>query len=320
MTDKEKYKQLCETEGSNIPLFLQYWWMNEVCRGKEWNVVLTYDKRGEEIIGAWPFLIGKKLGFRYILQPQLTQYSGPWIRPCKNDCERSRNNWEMKVMDALVKELEKLKVAYIEQCMAPTITNWMPMYWRGYSQTTRYTYRFEDLSDCEQIFKGFDQTKRRATIKRCLKTAHAVTGLCVKDFANMHHRYWSAKGEKDITPMDLMIRVMNKAIKRGNGALIGLENEEGMLLGAHFIVYDENSAYFLLGALNPDIHAVGVSETLVWEELKWFSDKTKAYDFEGSMERGVEYFNRLFGAHPTPYFKITKCNSRLFGWLLKLKR
>ena len=319
MTDKEKYKQLCETEGSNIPLFLQYWWMNTVCKGKQWEVVLAYDKDGEQIVGAWPFLVGTKFGFRYILQPQLTQYSGPWIRQCKYTNERSRNNWEMKVMEMLLDRMQQYKVAYFEQCMSPAITNWMPLYWRGYSQTTRYTYRFEDLSDSEAIFKEFDQTKRRATIKRCLKSAHMVTGLCVKDFASLHHRYWSSKGEKDITPKDLMIRVMNHAIKRGNGLLIGLENDEGMLLGVHFIVYDANSAYFLLGALNPDIRAIGVSESLVWEEIQYFKGKTQAYDFEGSMERGVEYFNRLFGAHPTPYFKITKCNSPLFGLLLKLK-
>ena len=34
--NKEKYKQLCEAEGSRIPLFQQYWWMETVCEGQQW--------------------------------------------------------------------------------------------------------------------------------------------------------------------------------------------------------------------------------------------------------------------------------------------
>ena len=39
--NKEKYKQLCEAEGSRIPLFQQYWWMETVCEGKQWDVLLS---------------------------------------------------------------------------------------------------------------------------------------------------------------------------------------------------------------------------------------------------------------------------------------
>ena len=73
MDSKEKYRELCEAEGSRIPLFQQYWWMETVCAGKRWDVLLS--ERDGVIEGALPYLIGKKLGLRYILQPQLTQSS-----------------------------------------------------------------------------------------------------------------------------------------------------------------------------------------------------------------------------------------------------
>ena len=41
MGNKEIYRELCETEGSAIPLFLQYWWMETVCEGKQWDVLLS---------------------------------------------------------------------------------------------------------------------------------------------------------------------------------------------------------------------------------------------------------------------------------------
>ena len=66
MSDKETYKKLCETEGSTIPLFLQYWWMETVCKGKEWDVALVKEPDGT-IAAAMPYLWGKRYGMHYLL-------------------------------------------------------------------------------------------------------------------------------------------------------------------------------------------------------------------------------------------------------------
>ena len=66
MTNKELYRQLCETEGSRIPLFQQYWWMETVCEGKEWDVLLS--QKESRIEGALPYLIGYRMGLRFIVQ------------------------------------------------------------------------------------------------------------------------------------------------------------------------------------------------------------------------------------------------------------
>ena len=46
MGNKEVYKSLCQTEGSRIPLFLQHWWMETVCAGKQWDVLFATDAQG----------------------------------------------------------------------------------------------------------------------------------------------------------------------------------------------------------------------------------------------------------------------------------
>ena len=53
--------------------------METVCCGKQWDVALAHNDDGA-VIGAMPYLIGSKLGLRYIVQPQLTQYNGPWYK------------------------------------------------------------------------------------------------------------------------------------------------------------------------------------------------------------------------------------------------
>jgi len=62
---------------NSIPLFCQDWWMDAVCLD-EWDVLLVEEKG--QIVAALPYHLRKKLGFRCIVQPQLTQYNGIWIR------------------------------------------------------------------------------------------------------------------------------------------------------------------------------------------------------------------------------------------------
>ena len=57
--------------------------MEAVCEDKQWDVLL-YENNGT-IMGAMPFLYGKKFGIKYILQPQLTPWSGPWLRQEMSD-------------------------------------------------------------------------------------------------------------------------------------------------------------------------------------------------------------------------------------------
>ena len=78
------------------------------------------------------------------------------------------------------------------------------------------------------------------------------------------------------------------------------------MLGAIFVPFDTQWAYHLITALDPEIRKTGALDFLVYELLRYFSDKVSGYDFEGSMIEGVEESFRHFGATQTPYFTIQK--------------
>ncbi len=44
-------------------------------------------------------------------------------------------------------------------------TNWLPFYWRGFNQTTRYTYVLSDLSNVDVLWSGL-QTNIRTDIRK----------------------------------------------------------------------------------------------------------------------------------------------------------
>lgn len=320
MSNKELYRELCQTQGDNIPLFQQYWWMEAVCFGKRWEVALAYDEQGQ-IIGAMPFLLGQKLGMRYVLQPQLTQYNGPWFNYPQDCSEMERLDFEKKVSDQLISQVQSYGVSYFYQHFSPAVTNWLPFYWSGFQQTTRYTYRLSDLSDLNAVFEGFNKKKRQKQILRHdgrYQTTHSMTPA---QFADFHAEYWRGKGKKDLLSKSFIERVCQDAISRGQGAILALtEQESSDIIYARFIVWDSNCTYSLMSAHGRNETDNGINELLVWRAIQEAATHSKAFDFEGSMDPGIEYFYRLFGSNQTPYFAVSKCYNPLFKLLLKLKR
>ena len=317
MTNKERYKILCDEQGANIPLFQQYWWMEAVCCGKQWDVIIV-EKRGE-IVAAMPYLIGKRWGMKYILQPQLTQYNGIWYKPQDFKTLNQRRDFEKWAASKVIKQLESIGVAYYQQNFSPQFTNWLPFYWQGFKQTTRYTYRINNIKNTEKVFRNFDRKHRQKPILQLVDSLKVVWDITPGDFYDFHDEYWKSRGRKDLLSKEFTMRICNAAIARNQGFIIGLRDGEGTLVAARFVVYDTECAYSLMSVLNPKSHPNGASPMLFWEAIKHLADKTKAFDFEGSMEQGIEYSYRLYGAVQTQYFAIEKCNSRMFQVLKYIK-
>lgn len=285
--------------------------MDTVCEGKDWDVALAYDSG--RLAGAMPYLYGRRMGMTYIVQPQMTQYTGPFYCYPDGAGERQRAEFEIEVSRQLIRHLEERRAAFTLVNFSPLVTNWLPFYWAGYRQTTRYTYRIDDISDPRRVFEAFDREKRQRKIRRYEQTTALRYDMEPAAFARFHHRYWSSKGKHDLLSEQFIERVSHAAIQRGSGVIASLHDADGNLLAARFVAYDDNCAYSLLSALDMSLHRSGHSETLMWGLIKHLADKTRAYDFEGSMDEGIGYFYRSFGARQVPYFEI----SRFRGFVAK---
>ena len=77
MTNKERYIEWVGQQ-EYIPIYMMPWWMDAVCAGKMWDVLLAEDENGR-ILGAMPYLLRKRAQFRYIIMPQQTQIGGLWV-------------------------------------------------------------------------------------------------------------------------------------------------------------------------------------------------------------------------------------------------
>ena len=280
--------------------------MEAVCHGKRWDVALAHDDEGN-VIGALPYLIGSKAGLRYIVQPQLTQYNGPWYR---SDDTEERHHADIQFRDGL----RSLRLTLFQQNFAPGLSDLAG--WKEYSATPRVTYRIEDITDPRRVFEGFDKSRRQRQIRRAEKTLTADRGITSEEFARFHTEYWRSRGQKDLLSEEFMIRIINASLERGQGILLGVRDGDGTLQGARFMAFDTNCGYALLSALHPQ-HPNGTSALLFWLIMQELSGRCRSFDFEGSMDPGIALSYSLYGAQPTTYYQLTRCSIPLLRKLLK---
>ncbi len=316
-SNKLLYKQLC-AENPGIPLFSQYWWMEAVCIDRRWDVLFARDTGGK-IIASMPFLTDKKLGLRYIVQPLLSQTNGIWIKYPGGQTENERLSYEKKICDDIISQLDKLRLDFFLQHFHFSFTNWLPFYWHGFAQTTRYTYRIPDISNLDKVFSGFSDSKKRH-IRNAEKNLKVFFDLSPEKFYEYKTLSLSSKGEKNECPEDLFLSCYNSALSEGKGIIVAIKDQSGDCHAGAFVVWDENSAYYLIPFTNPLFRSSGASSLLVWEILKFLSGKTKSFDFEGSMIESVENAYRRFGSVQTPYFQIKRSSSGLVDRIVNLKQ
>lgn len=301
---KKKYRKLCENEES-IPLFSQAWWLDCVCGEDGWDVCIV--EKGRKIYATMPFYLYKKYGFKVISQPPLTQTAGPWIR-CESTTESKKLENEKKLMNALISQIPK--VDYFYQHWHLSRTNWLPFYWKKYSQTTRYTYVIPDISDVNVVFSNFDAAKKK-NVKKSNSIVKVKKDITAKEFFD-NHKMTLALQNRDISySYELFEKIYSGAYQRDSGMTIAAYDSDDNLHAALFIVWDKNSAYDLISTIDPRFRSSGAASLLVKEAIGILSGKTKAFDFEGSMIESVERSFRQFGAEQTPYFAISKTNSKL---------
>jgi len=322
--NKERYRKLCEEK--NLPLFMQAWWLDAVCppEGIEWEALLCEElKLGEnsngKIIGAMPYCIVKKFGFKCIMTPRGAQYNGVWIDYPEEMKLHKRYSFEKRVMDNLIDQLEALKILYYSQNFHPSFTNWQPFYWRWFKQTTRYTYQIKDLSNLEAVFNDFSSAKQRH-IKKENGDLTVDFSLSAEAFYEFHKQCLQQKNAKIEYSQKLFLSIYNESVKRGQGKIITLRDKNNDIQSSIFVVWDKHAAYASVYAYNPQFKSDGFSTKMFWEAIKFVSDKTRIFDFEGSMIEGVAQSYQQFATEQTPFFNISKSYSKLFSFLQFLSK
>lgn len=300
MTHKDKYRLLCDTE-KNMPIFSRDWWLDTVCGEKNWDILLIEQKG--RIQASLPLYIPHT---GIVSMPSYTQTLGPWFAPSSPDTkyttELGRRQEFCKYFTGQLQHHSSFL-----QNFNYAITDWLPFYWAGYQQTTRYTYLLKNIRNEQAVWENMSPNIRRNITKAQKK--HSITikkGIPVDEFLAIQAQTFDRQNIRIKEDTHVLKELISICRNRKQGDLWGGYDAQGHLHAAAFVVWQDHSAYYLAGGGNPDYRESGAQSLVLWECIRFVSQFTALFDFEGSMLPGVERFFREFGAVQTPFFTISR--------------
>lgn len=292
---RSRYHQFVDSSPQGI-LYCKTWWLDAVAPGS-WEILLA--ENGAQIRAAWPLVFSKRR--KAIVLPPLTQKLGILLAPSTAKYVR-RSAEEINLSEALI---DALPPGYrVQQRFHEAYTNWLAFHWRGFRQSTKYTYVFEDLSD-EDALKAGMSTGCRQVLKKAEKLG--VEAVEIEDLGEVYSildNTFARQGKLFPYGLDIVGRI-DAACRQNAGRRILLARDgEGNVHACDYLVYDQRCAVSLLQGAIPEFRGSGAQRLLDWRSIQFARTVSQRFDFEGSMVRGIEFYNREFGARQVPYFEI----------------
>ena len=312
--NKNEYFEFYQSK--SLPIYFAPWWMDASCGANAWDVVLAKNPDGG-IEGVFIYHLKKIYSLPVILMPALTSYSGIWYNYPKNIKSHSKISFEKKVMDKLIELLPNHYLFF--QQFHPNIENWLPLYWKGYKQTTRYTYQLDLTNGTEEIWDNFKGNVRR-NVRKAEASDYSIVEI--DDFES----FWG--------PLEKSYKERNKAVpfrkqdlksvdevcaNRSQRTILVAQNPDGKHLAGIYLVHDSNSSYYLVGYFDPAYKDYAALTLVLWKGIQKMSKKVTVFDFEGSIIPEIEFYFRAFGGKLTPHYKILNTKNKLISLLARLK-
>jgi len=288
---------------ADAPLFFQPWWLEAVSPGA-WDYAVV--QRGEEVAAVLPYTFKTRLGgLRLIEMPPLTPYLGPWLR-ASTAKYANRLGEQKDLMTELIDALPQFAV--FQQEFHPAITNWLPFHWKGFGQTTRYTYRMDRTKDLDALWSE-TRDNVRTDIKKAKKVVEVAETDDIEKFLRLHRLTFNRQNYPYPYDEHLIKRLDEACATRHSRCILIARDGEGNLHAGGYFIWDRRTMYYLMGGADPELRTSGAAALVIWKAIERASENQLSFDFEGSMVEPIERFVRAFGAVQTPYFGIQKSNS-----------
>lgn len=308
MTNKEKYHIFCGYPNVYVPVFSQPWWLDAACGAKNWDVLIV--EKGGIYVAALPYYLEIREGRKRITKAKNTQNNGIIISYPEKQKYTTRLDYEEKIINELIDNIEGLGLDQYEQQYHYSFQNWLPFYWRGYDEITRYTYVIEDTSDMNVVMDHYTSNVRK-NIKKASKIVHLrKEELSVREFYEINKMSFERQGKDIPYSYEYVQNIYEAGCKNNAACILAAEDEKNNTHSAVLLIWDKESIYYLLNGTNPEYKNSQANCYLIHESICLASKMYKKFDFEGSVIRQIEKAFREYGGIRMPYFRISKAFTR----------
>ena len=306
LNNKQKYRQYCK-ENSQLPIFFYDWYLDAVCGPDHWEVALVINQN-QDFLGIWPYVVQPLIGgMKTSRQPTLAPFLGIWLfYPPDLSSTRSRMRFENKVVANLVQQIPNF--IYLKHNFTPAFDNWLPLYWEGFRQSSHYTYQLSLHHSIEEIEQKISRNKRRQIRKAKLHYS-IIESDDLEALYQLNRQAFHKKNRRQPYAFETLQRLDKALLKHGSRKILLSHDQQNKVHAGAYLVHHQQKVYYLLGGT--DTSAAYYPMSLVfWEAIKWSKTCSSIFDFEGSMDKGIERVFRSFGGEPRPFHIISKTSNR----------
>ncbi|WP_022851603.1 GNAT family N-acetyltransferase [Limisalsivibrio acetivorans] len=302
--NKDLYRKL-SVEESGFRIFQKGWWLDVACVEEDWDAVIN--ENNGRIESAWALPFYRKHGRKVYSKPALTQFIGPWIRREKNHTDASWESYRLKKCESFIENIPPFDI--FRHTFHYSFDNWLPFYWEGFEQTTRYTYVIDLTNEVEEIEKRF-AAKVRSEIRKAESKCRLERADDVDLLYSLVMKTYERQGMPAPYSKEFLKRVYDACIENDSAEMFIAYKDQHPVAGALF-VHDSMSCYYLVSGADPEYRNSGAGSLIIREAVRHYHGKVEEFDFEGSMDKNIESFFRSFGSVRKDYYSISRIDSRL---------
>lgn len=297
-----------------LPIFFDPEYLDIVCKSGNWDVILEKDNT-DDIVGFLVYFTVKKYGKPAIIMPPLVPFSGIWLLPSKATKVETIYKSELSIIKKLEAAIPK-DLAFYTQSHFYNFQNWLPFYWKGYTQTTRYSFRLEDLSKWNLSNVA---TNIRNKITKAQKT------LSAKRIDNpdiVYEQVLSILTQKGIhltLSKEMFLQLDNLLSSRSKRFILAAIDLQNQIHAVTYIIEDEGISYMMMIGSDVRFRQSGAIPFLIYHSIWETSKKNNVFDFEGSMLESLFDLFAGFGGTLKPYYRIYKAKNIFWDIAYRIK-
>jgi len=184
---------------------------------------------------------------RLMVMPRLTASLGPAFAPHDGKYAKLLTR-QHRLMEELIERLPAFD--YFQQNFHHSLTNWLPFHWTGFTQTTRYTYVLDDLTDLDRVWAGTRDSVRRS-IRKARKQVTVRDDLALDTFVELNRKTFARQEMSLPYSPEFVSRIDRACAERNCRRIFFAEDEGGRVHAALYLVWDRHAAFYLMGGSDP---------------------------------------------------------------------
>lgn len=188
----------------------------------------------------------------------------------------------------------------------PNFRNWLNFYWKGFRQTTHYTYRIDFTA--VQDYRSRYGEKVKAPLRAAERHGLVLDDIDIEILMEVDHATYAARSTRPPYRRERLVNQLRTLSDHGCLYKKCVKDPDGNIHAAAAIVYDDKTSNLIINGSRPEYRRFGGNTLLIDHMIDYTSSRMAVFDFEGSMHERIEAFYRGFGGTLTPYYVIRAGN------------